>query len=234
MYRPDSTGEANLNSGGSAHHDKQPGSTRQIPHAFALKRFMDVAGAAFFLLLFTPLLVAVAAGVRLSSRGPILYAQRRVGKDGRSFNFYKFRSMAANSEQVLADFLDSNPIEKESWHRYQKIANDPRITRFGRFIRKTSLDELPQFWNVLKGDMSLVGPRPCLASQQYLYGSKWRRYCEMRPGLTGLWQVSGRNKLTYEQRVALDVEYLDSWSILLDIWILAKTVRVVITGHGSL
>lgn len=201
--------------------------------ARAVKRCMDVTGAVVFFTLFLPMFAAVAIGVRLSSPGPIFYVQTRVGRGGKSFSFVKFRSMRVDAEEILSSFLDSNPEAKQRWHHYQKVENDPRITRFGRFIRRTSMDELPQFWNVLKGDMSLVGPRPCMLQQQALYGPHWRTYCAVKPGITGLWQVSGRNKLTYRQRVALDARYVQNWSLWGDLKILAKTIVVVLRAHGA-
>lgn len=198
-----------------------------------IKRLIDVVGAVGLLLLFLPLLFAVAIGVLLSSRGPIIYSQERVGLHGRKFRFYKFRSMVVNSEEVFSSFLDTDADARSQWEKYQKLDRDPRITAFGQFIRRTSLDEFPQFWNVLVGDMSLVGPRPCMPNQKDLYGVYWRDYCAVRPGLTGLWQVSGRNRLTYQQRVLLDAQYVRKWSLWRDAQILARTVGVVLTGHGS-
>jgi Undecaprenyl-phosphate galactose phosphotransferase WbaP len=203
------------------------------PHGAGLKRAMDIVGAAALLLFFLPLLVIVAVGVMLSSRGPIIYSQERIGLNGKKFRFYKFRSMVVNSEEVFNSFLDTDADARSQWEKYQKLDRDPRITAFGKFIRKTSLDEFPQFWNVLVGDMSLVGPRPCMPSQRELYGSYWRDYCAVRPGLTGLWQVSGRNRLTYQERVQLDVRYVRGWSLWRDVQILTRTVGVVLTGHGS-
>jgi Undecaprenyl-phosphate galactose phosphotransferase WbaP len=198
-----------------------------------LKRGVDIAGALGFFTLFLPLYVTVALGVRLTSKGPVLFEQKRVGQNGRSFRFYKFRSMVVNSEEALNSFLDSDDGARSEWETYQKLQKDPRITWVGRIIRRTSLDELPQFWNVLKGDMSLVGPRPCMVDQRDLYGAHWPAYCAVKPGITGLWQVSGRNALTYQQRVQLDSKYVQNWSLLLDLKILARTVLVVLTGHGS-
>jgi exopolysaccharide production protein ExoY len=214
----------------------QRGAADSVEHprfALGAKRLIDILAALTFFSLFLPLLVAVAVGVRLSSKGPILYTQDRVGLKGRTFRFYKFRSMVENSEEVFNSFLDSDSEARSQWEKYQKLDRDPRITRFGHFIRRTSLDELPQFWNVLTGDMSLVGPRPCMPSQRQLYGIHWKSYCAVRPGLTGLWQVSGRNELTYDQRVLLDAKYIENWSIRLDLKLLLKTVRVVLIAQGS-
>ena len=199
----------------------------------AVKRSFDIVGALFLLVLFAPFLIAVALGIRLTSQGPILYSQPRIGRNGRSFRFFKFRSMVTNADEVLSSFLDTDLGAKSQWDTYQKLDDDPRITPFGQFIRRTSLDEIPQLWNVLVGDMSIVGPRPCMPGQTGLYGADWAAYCAVRPGLTGLWQVSGRNKLTYADRVRLDAHYVANWSLWLDIKILLKTVRVVLTADGS-
>ncbi|TFZ05047.1 sugar transferase [Ramlibacter rhizophilus] len=203
------------------------------PRHRAVKRAFDIAGALVFFTLFMPVYLAVATGVAFTSRGPVFYTQRRVGLHGRSFRFYKFRSMRADADRALVRYLDTHPEASEQWHKFQKLDDDPRITRFGAFIRRTSLDELPQFWNVLVGDMSLVGPRPCMQSQRQLYGPYWPDYCALKPGLTGLWQVSGRNRLSFSERVALDTRYAREWSIWMDLRILVKTLRVVATGDGS-
>ncbi|RYF44532.1 MAG: sugar transferase, partial [Comamonadaceae bacterium] len=141
--------------------------------------------------------------------------------------------MVVNGDEILARHLASDPQARAQWNTFQKLDDDPRITPLGRLIRKFSLDELPQFFNVLKGDMSLVGPRPCMTRQRSLYGPHWKHYCQMRPGITGLWQVSGRNRLSYADRVALDVAYARDWSLWLDVKILARTVWVVIKSDGS-
>ena len=164
---------------------------------------------------------------------PVHYWQMRLGRGGKAFRFYKFRSMCLNADGMLERHLATHPDARVQWRRYQKLDDDPRITPLGRFLRRTSLDELPQLFNVLKGDMSLVGPRPCMERQRTLYGPHWSRYCDMRPGITGLWQVSGRNRLTYAQRVELDMTYASEWSLWLDVKIMVRTVRVVLTHDGS-
>ena len=163
---------------------------------------------------------------------PVHFWQKRCGKDGCGFNFYKFRSMIKNSEDVLEEHLSKNDFARTEWDLFQKLAEDPRITPVGRFIRRFSIDELPQILNVLKGDMSLVGPRPCMESQRHLYGKHWGSYCAMRPGITGLWQVSGRNRLPYSKRVELDAFYVANWSLWLDAKIIFRTFSAVITGEG--
>ena len=197
------------------------------------KRTMDIVGALVFFVFFGPLYLLVAAGVGISMGRPVHFWQVRLGERGQRFRFYKFRSMVRNSDDVLDEFLSRNDMARTEWDTFQKLEKDPRITPIGQFIRKLSLDELPQFWNVLKGDMSLVGPRPCMERQRSLYGRGWEHYCAMRPGITGLWQVSGRNRLSYARRVELDVEYISNWSLWLDVKILFRTVRAVLTSEGS-
>lgn len=199
-----------------------------------IKRLFDICAAIMLLIIFMPTMIFVAFGVRLSSPGPMIFAQYRIGRGGRQFKFYKFRSMHVDAEEKLKEFLASNPSASAQWAEYRKLTNDPRITRFGRFIRRTSLDELPQLWNVLTGDMSLVGPRPVTASEKEKYGEFWASYCAVRPGLTGLWQVSGRSKLTYSDRVALDHRYVNDLSLVSDGKILLRTVAVVLRQDGSM
>lgn len=199
----------------------------------AAKRLIDIVGALLFFVVLGPFYLAVALCVRLSMGSPVHFGQIRLGEGGRRFHFYKFRSMVRDSDVVLDQFLSKNDMARTEWDTFQKLEKDPRITPIGHWIRKLSLDELPQFWNVLKGDMSLVGPRPCMERQRTLYGRDWDHYCAMRPGITGLWQVSGRNRLPYAKRVELDAYYVSNWSLWLDFKILLKTVLVVITGDGS-
>jgi exopolysaccharide production protein ExoY len=204
-----------------------PGSHVPTAVGQTLKRAIDIVGALSFFLVFGPLYVAVALCVWLGDGGPVLYRQKRLGRNGEPFDFYKFRSMVSNADEVLEEFLAHNPAARVEWDSFQRLEDDPRILPIGKFIRKFSLDELPQFWNVLRGDMSLVGPRPCMERQRSLYGAAWKHYVTMRPGLTGLWQVSRRNELTFRQRVELDVEYVSRWSMGMDCRILLKTVRAV-------
>ena len=215
----------------SAPHDRRP--LRLGAHERAIKRAFDIGGALIFFALFGPLYLLVALAVLISMGKPVHFWQNRVGSGGRRFRFYKFRSMVQNSDVVLDDFLSRNDMARTQWDTFQKLESDPRITPIGQVIRKLSLDELPQFWNVLIGDMSLVGPRPCMERQCSLYGKYWHEYCAMRPGITGLWQVSGRNRLSFAERVELDARYVNTWSLWLDFKILARTVRAVITTEGS-
>jgi len=171
--------------------------------------------------------------VSLDSPGGAFFGQTRVGLGGRTFTMWKFRTMVACAEAVLAQYLAANPAAQAEWELNQKLKHDPRVTRVGRILRKFSLDELPQFWNVLVGEMSFVGPRPFFISQRALYGDAYDVYTRVRPGVTGLWQVSGRNKLDYDERIHLDEYYVRNWSIWLDIYILLRTCWVVLRGDGA-
>jgi exopolysaccharide production protein ExoY len=195
------------------------------------KRAFDVVGASFAILLLSPLLVFIA-GLYLSGGSP-LFKHRRVGRDGVFFDCIKFRTMVTDADRVLQNLLDSDRQIKEEWLRDHKLRDDPRITRFGRFLRRTSLDELPQLWNVLRGEMSLVGPRPVVPDELRRYGRRAATFLSARPGITGLWQISGRNNTDYRRRVALDVCYVRSRSVILDAYIMVKTLRVVFTTRGA-
>ena len=197
--------------------------------ALAAKRAIDIAGAAAFLAAFSWLYALIALAVKLSSRGPILFRQQRVGLHGRRFTFYKFRSMVPDAEARRAELLHLNEMDGPVF----KIRRDPRITRVGRMLRKFSLDELPQMWNVLKGDMSLVGPRPPIPSEVESYEGWQRRRFSVKPGLTCLWQVKGRNQIGFRRWMELDLEYIDTWSLALDLKILLLTVPVVVLGRGA-
>lgn len=197
------------------------------------KRLFDLLF--FFLVapIVVPVILILAILVKMDG-GPAFYAQRRIGKDGRTFQFYKLRSMRVNADQLLVKLCKENPEIAEEWNTYQKLRHDPRITRIGNFIRKTSLDELPQVLNVLKGDMSFVGPRPFMPSQQMLYeNAKGQAYFDMRPGITGMWQVSGRGETSFVARVKFDNLYHRKQSFRTDISLILRTVMVVFksTGH---
>ena len=194
-----------------------------------IKRIIDFAGSFALIVLISPLLCLIAIAVRLDSKGPIFFAQERVGMNKRSFKLYKFRSMVVNAEELKAALADQNEVDGPVF----KIKKDPRITRVGRFIRKTSLDELPQLWNTLRGDMSLVGPRPPLFSEVDQYEWLFRKRLSIKPGITCLWQVNGRNQLTFDEWMALDKEYIENWSIWLDFKILLKTIPTVLLGKGA-
>jgi undecaprenyl-phosphate galactose phosphotransferase len=165
--------------------------------------------------------------------GPVIYKHRRVGKDGQTFDCLKFRTMVLNADKVLADVLEKDSELKAEWIRDHKLKDDPRITALGKFLRRTSLDELPQLWNVIRGEMSLVGPRPVVKEELLRYGRNVSFYYAAKPGVTGLWQVSGRNELDYRRRVAIDVYYVRNRNIFLDLYILLKTTKVVLGGKGA-
>ena len=206
--------------------------TRRKPRQ-GLKRALDLLICCVAMPLILPLGLLLALLIVLDSKGPAIYRHERIGKNGTSFAIYKFRTMVENAERALEDCLAANPDMAREWEENHKIKNDPRLTRLGRFLRKTSLDELPQILNILKGEMTLVGPRPIVEAETPKYGRYLGEYCENRPGLTGLWQTSGRNNTTYSQRVAFDHYYLNHWSIWLDLWILAKTIPVALIGRGA-
>jgi Undecaprenyl-phosphate galactose phosphotransferase WbaP len=189
--------------------------------------------ALVLLVLLAPLMLIIAILIARRDGMPVLFAHYRVGRNGKLFRCMKFRSMLRNSEQVLADLLRDDPQARAEWARDQKLTNDPRITPVGNFLRRTSLDELPQLFNVLRGEMNLVGPRPITVAELTRYGRVRWHYLSVRPGLTGLWQVSGRNNTTYEERVALDRRYVEQHSIWLDLRILFKTIKVVVARDGA-
>lgn len=202
------------------------------PSARIVKRGFDIVCSAGALLLLSPLFAYIAWQTRKSGE-PVFYGHTRVGKDGRTFQCYKFRSMVPNADQVLADLLAKDPAARAEWEKDFKLKNDPRITPIGRFLRRTSLDELPQLWNVLKGDMSLVGPRPIVREEVQRYDEDIDYYLEVHPGITGLWQVSGRNDIDYKSRVQLDAWYVRNWSVWYDVVILFQTVRIVLARTGA-
>ncbi|MFB6363159.1 sugar transferase [Paenibacillus elgii] len=194
------------------------------------KRCMDILGAAVGLILIAPVFGVIAILIKMEDpKGPVFFKQRRVGKHETVFEMYKFRSMVSNAEELLDGLLSQNEV---SGHMF-KMKDDPRITKVGRFIRKTSLDELPQLWNVLKGDMSLVGPRPPLPREVKEYTAYHRQRLQVTPGCTGLWQVSGRNQLGFEQMVELDIQYIASRSLLFDMKIIFKTMRVLLGSKDA-
>ena len=200
----------------------------------AFKRCFDVFGALLFFVLFGALYVVVWMGVLATTGRPAIYKHVRIGFKGKPFNCLKFRSMVPNSDAVLRELLETDPAAKDEWDRTFKLKSDPRVTKFGRFIRKTSLDELPQFWSVLVGDMSLVGPRPVVQRElDSFYGEAALVYQSVKPGITGPWQIGGRSDLSYAERISLDCGYARNWSVFGDFVILYKTVKVVLTGSGS-
>lgn len=196
------------------------------------KRAFDISGALLLGIVFLPLMLVIVL-FTLWETGSVIYRHRRVGCDGRTFECLKFRTMIPNADQALREVLEHDQELKAEWVRDHKLRNDPRITRFGRFLRRTSLDELPQIWNVIRGDMSLVGPRPVVREELLRYGRNVWAYFAAKPGITGLWQVSGRNDTDYHRRVVLDTYYVRHQNLLLDLYILLKTTRVVLGGSGA-
>jgi len=196
-------------------------------------RLLDlVVGAAIFLLVL-PLMAVCALAIRLSSRGPVIYRQERIGRSGRHFTCFKFRTMVDGADRNIGQILTGCSRSQAEWEALVKLRSDPRVTGLGRVMRRYSLDELPQLFNVLKGDMSVVGPRPIVADEIHRYGASFADYCNVKPGLTGLWQVSGRHALSYEERVRLDAQYAQNKSLKLDLQILLKTVPVVLLGQNE-
>ena len=185
------------------------------------------------LLFLAPMMAMIALAIRLDSKGPVIYAQRRRGRRGRAFHCYKFRTMQVDAEGVLAALLDQDATARAEWERSRKLTVDPRITRVGLFLRKSSLDELPQIVNVLTRTMNFVGPRPILEDEVRLYGRSLRHYQSVRPGITGPWQVGGRSNTSYSRRVAYDRHYAQNRSLAVDCWILLRTVPAVCTARGA-
>jgi exopolysaccharide production protein ExoY len=197
------------------------------------KRCFDIVGAACGLVLLLPVFLTLYVLIRLQDGGPAFYGHKRIGRYGLPFKCWKFRSMVMNGDEVLADYLAKYPSAAAEWQANRKLIDDPRVTPIGAFIRKTSLDEFPQLWNVLKGEMSLIGPRPVVRAELDRYGRDRRYYLLVRPGITGLWQVSGRSDTSYEQRVSLDRRYLEDWTYLQDLSILVNTVPAVLKAEGA-
>lgn len=189
--------------------------------------------ALLVILVFSPLLLFIAFRIWRVDGAPLTFAHYRVGLRGRQFRCFKFRSMVRNSDELLATLLRTDPAARAEWDRDQKLRNDPRVTRIGELLRKTSLDELPQLFNILRGEMHFVGPRPVTVDELKRYGARKRHYMSVKPGLTGLWQVSGRNNTTYQERVEFDSDYVERRSPFFDSWILLRTVKVVITRDGA-
>ena len=197
------------------------------------KRIFDITATVIGGILILPVIAIVAILIYLDSPGPIVFGHKRVGQGGKEFPCYKFRSMVPNAQEALEIYLKENPAAREEWERDFKLKDDPRVTKIGKFLRKTSLDELPQLWNVLIGDMSLVGPRPIVRAEVEKYGEYINDFYLVPPGITGVWQVSGRSDTTYEERVLMDSWYVHNWSIWMDIVYLVKTVLVVLKGKGA-
>jgi Undecaprenyl-phosphate galactose phosphotransferase WbaP len=211
-------------------HDSKPA---RLFRYRVIKRCLDLFLVLIALPVLLPLFVVIAMAMMWSSPGPVFFSHRRIRKNGAFFSMWKFRTMCVNSTEVLDDYLRTHPEARAAWHATRKLRFDPRITPIGSFLRRFSLDELPQVWNVLAGTMSLVGPRPIVAAEVEKYGDSFQCYCRVKPGLTGLWQVSGRSELSYDARVALDCTYVQRWTLTRDLVILLKTFRAVVNQDGA-
>ncbi len=194
----------------------------------SFKNLLDFLFSIFFLIAFLPFFILISLLIKLSSRGPIFFLQERIGKNNIPFKCIKFRTMHPEAKDILENLLMKDKKLKMEFEKTHKIKNDPRITTIGKLLRKTSLDELPQFINVLKNEMSIVGPRPIVNKEKKKYGKNFKKVLSVRPGITGLWQVSGRNNLTYKTRVKLDLNYIENYNFLMDIRILIRTIGVIL------
>lgn len=213
-------------------NDRHVGPVSRRLSQVVLKRTLDILVSLAALVFLAPLMVGLAAAVWITDPGPVFYGQMRIGRSGRMFKCLKFRTMVVDADQRLDALLRTDPVAAAEWRRDHKLRNDPRITKLGRFLRKTSLDELPQLLNILRCDMSLVGPRPIVRAEVEKYGDAFSHYTSVRPGLTGLWQVSGRNDASYEERVRLDSHYAKSWSVAGDLKIVLMTFPALL-GKGA-
>jgi exopolysaccharide production protein ExoY len=202
--------------------------TAKVSDPRFLKRLFDLSFSLTLLLFLSPLFLGIALAIRLSSRGRAIYVQPRLGKGGRVFKCYKFRTMHVDAERRLREILAKNSLLREEWLENQKLKNDPRIFFLGKWLRRTSLDELPQFWNGVKGDLSIVGPRPYMLCQKQVLGSLAPKILSVRPGITGLWQTSGRNGTTFQERIALDAKYIDKHSFHFDLLLILKTIPQIL------
>ena len=197
------------------------------------KRLFDIIFSLLVLVLFSPVYLILMALIAVDTPGPIFYSQQRVGKNYQLFNCIKFRTMIDNADEILETIMSDSPEMRQEFQDNFKLKQDPRITKIGKFLRLTSLDEFPQFWNVLKGDMSVVGPRPLVPEELPKYGRRISTVLKIKPGITGLWQVSGRNDIPYPKRVKIDVYYATNHNWLLDLWIVFKTIGVIIFPHNN-
>ncbi|MFB3827811.1 MAG: sugar transferase [Bryobacteraceae bacterium] len=198
-----------------------------------IKRVLDVVCALVLGVAAIPLIVLIAGAILLTSGRPVFYGHMRVGRGRRPIRIWKFRTMVVNADQMLAGYLSRNPERAREWQTTHKLKNDPRVTWVGRLLRRTSLDELPQIWHVLRGEMSMVGPRPIVEAEVPKYGPTFLLYTNVKPGLTGLWQVSGRSDTSYRRRAELDSEYIREWTLGTDLRLLVRTVRAVVVGKGA-
>ena len=198
-----------------------------------IKRVFDLLFTICGGLCILPFLLVIAVMVAFDNKGNVIFAHRRIGRGGKEFKCYKFQTMIPNAQEALEKYLAENPAARKEWEESFKLTDDPRVTKLGNILRKTSLDEMPQLWNVIRGDMSLVGPRPIVAKEIERYGEYFREYAMVTPGITGMWQASGRSDTTYEERVEMDTWYVRNWSVWIDLMYLFKTVKIVFTGKGA-
>ena len=246
MMTESQSAESNLGVGSGAGYDfggyraksnAQSGWSAAMPSSLFryrfVKRGLDISCIVLSIPVLLPLLGLVSAIVHFNSAGPVFFSHRRICRNGSFFSMWKFRTMCVNSAEVLAQHLATHPMARREWNRTHKLKLDPRVTPVGLFLRRYSLDELPQVWNVLTGRMSLVGPRPIEAAEVEKYGDFFHYYCRVTPGVTGLWQISGRSELTYDARVKLDCDYVEHWTLWRDVAILGSTVKSVVNQDGA-
>lgn len=212
--------------------DLEPGSVRRSFYSLHGKRIFDMLGAALLIAVFLPMILVIAAAM-LFQYGPVIFSHPRIGRHGQMFGCLKFRTMVPDADRRLDELLARDSAAQQQWQADRKLDPDPRITWTGRFLRRSSLDELPQLFNVLRGEMSLVGPRPITEAELGRYGDAARAYLALRPGITGIWQVSGRNRVSYGARIAMDTDYARTISIIGDLGIILRTVGVVLGGTGK-
>jgi exopolysaccharide production protein ExoY len=204
-----------------------------LPIGGLAKRTFDITSAGLALIIFSPIFLMIMALVKFTDKGPAFYGHSRIGHGGRTFKCLKFRTMAVNGDELLRKYLRENPEAADEWRRTRKLKDDPRVTAVGRVLRKLSLDELPQLLNIIRGEMSVVGPRPVVDDELKVYDSFAVYYLQTRPGLTGLWQISGRNDVSYESRIAFDTHYVQNWSLVQDVAIILRTIPAVCLARGS-
>ena len=203
---------------------------RQSPYRY-IKRFMDVILATIALVVLSPIFLIIAIAIKIESKGPVFFKHARIGKNGKIIKLYKFRSMVINAEELIKSFT---PEQMKEYKENYKLTNDPRITKIGKFLRKTSLDELPQLLNIIKGDLSIIGPRPVVTDELKKYGANTEKFLSVTPGLTGYWAANGRSCTTYEQRMQMELYYIDNLSLKMDVKVFFKTIEAVIKREGAI
>ena len=203
---------------------------RQSPYRY-IKRFMDVILATIALVVLSPIFLIIAIAIKIESKGPVFFKHTRIGKNGKIIKLYKFRSMVINAEELIKSFT---PEQMKEYKENYKLTNDPRITKIGKFLRKTSLDELPQLLNIIKGDLSIIGPRPVVTDELEKYGANTEKFLSVTPGLTGYWAANGRSCTTYEQRMQMELYYIDNLSLKMDVKVFFKTIEAVIKREGAI